>query len=83
MACSLPKVSTSSRAKSLRRKNTSRASTTREKRMISALTLEKLATKVDSRLSYSLGSITRVRVDWMLPKKEVSTVPMSSTYSTL
>lgn len=51
--------------------------------MISALTLEKLATKVDSRLSYSLGSITRVRVDWMLPKKEVSTVPMSSTYSTL
>lgn len=45
--------------------------------------MEKLPTKVARRLSYSLGSITRVRVDWMLPKKEVSTVPMSSTYSTL
>ena len=47
--------------------------------MISPLTLLKLATKVESRESYSLGSITRVRVDWTLPKKEVSTVPMSST----
>ena len=47
--------------------------------MISELTLLKLATRVERSESYSLGSITRVRVDWMLPKKEVSTVPMSST----
>ena len=79
MACSLLRVSTSSRARSRRRKNRIAASTTRANTMISPLTLLKLATKVESRESYSLGSITRVRVDWMLPKKEVSTVPMSST----
>ena len=37
--------------------------------MISELMLLKLATRVLSRLSYSLGSITRVSVVWMLPKK--------------
>ena len=47
--------------------------------MISELTLLKLATRVLSRLSYSLGSITRVSVVWTLLKKEVSTVPTSST----
>ena len=47
--------------------------------MISELILLKLATRVASRLSYSLGSITRVRVLWMLEKKEDKTVPMSST----
>ena len=47
--------------------------------MISELMLLKLATRVFSRVSYSLGSITRVSVIWMLPKKEVSTVPTSST----
>ena len=51
--------------------------------MISEFILLKLATRVFIRLSYSLGSMTRVSVVWMLPKKEVSTIPTSSTYSTL
>ena len=51
----------------------------REKTMISELMLLKLATSVASRESYSLGSITRVIVVWMLEKNEVSTVPISST----
>ena len=55
----------------------------KEKTIISELILLKLATRVFSRLSYSLGSMTRVSVVWMLPKKEVSTVPTSNTYSTL
>ena len=47
--------------------------------MISVLMLLKLATNVASNVSYSLGSITRVSVVWMLEKKEESTVPMSRT----
>lgn len=47
--------------------------------MISELMFSKSATRVESRLSYSLGSITRVSVVWMLEKKEESTVPMSRT----
>ena len=50
---------------------------------IAELTLEKLATRSVSSVSYSLGSITRVKVVWMLEKNEVSTVPMSRTYRTL
>ena len=41
--------------------------------------LSKEATNVVSSVSYSFGSMTRINVDWMLPKNEVSTVPMSST----
>ena len=55
------------------------ASSTTENTMISELMLLKLATSVASRESYSLGSITRVIVVWMLEKNEVSTVPISST----
>ena len=79
MACALPSVNTSSSASSLRRKKITAASTISAKRMISALTLLKLATSVVSSVSYSLGSITRVIVDCTLEKNEVSTVPTSST----
>ena len=51
--------------------------------MTDELTLLKLATRDARRLSYSLGSITLVSVVWMLPKKEVSTVPIRSTYRML
>ena len=51
--------------------------------MTSALTFSKLATRVSSRLSYSLGSMMRVMVVCMLEKKEVSTVPINRMYSTL
>ena len=54
-----------------------------ESRMISELTLLKLATSVVSRVSYSLGSMILVSVVWMLEKKELSTVPIRSTYRTL
>ena len=51
--------------------------------MTSELTFSKLATRVSSRLSYSLGSMMRASVDWMLEKNEVSTVPISRMYNTL
>ena len=74
---------TSSRAKSARRAKATAARTTMEKTITSVLMLEKLATRLDSSVSYSLGSMTRVSVDWMLEKNDDSTVPMSRTYKTL
>ena len=38
---------------------------------------------VFNKLSYSFGSITLVKVVWILENKEVSTVPISNTYNTL
>ena len=55
------------------------AKSTSEKIIISEFILLKLATRVFKRLSYSFGSITRVRGVCMLPKNDVRTVPTSKT----
>ena len=79
MAWSRPSVMTSSCAKSARRASATTARMATDSTMTSVLMLEKLATRLESSVSYSLGSITRVSVDWTDEKNDESTVPMSST----